>query len=117
MLTGVLERSHGSSLLIAVLRRRPGGVAGLKLRAAAFLAFHTLPQPLRELYGIDHGHREQQQVQALCAAIRWGRVAVPEKTRLISPAMVAAARMRGEPGRVSETAVLARRGWHGPDAT
>lgn len=107
--SGILRQTDSSRLLASLLRRRERGIAGVKLRGAAFLAFHTLPAPLRELYGIDHRRIQQVQLEALCAAVRLGRRAMPSGVRLIGPAIAADARMRGEPACVSETPVLARR--------
>lgn len=107
--SGLLRRTDSSRLLVAFFRRRVPGIAGVKLRAAAFLAFHTLPPPLRELYGVDHRPIAQRQLEVLCGAIRLGRRAMPRRVRLIGPAIAADARMRGEPARMSDTPVLARR--------
>jgi uncharacterized protein (DUF2236 family) len=106
--SGILRLTRNSHLVAALMRRQGRGAAAARSRAASFLAFHTLPPQLRDLYGIDHGRTDQLQLEALCTTVRLARRAVPVSARWIGPAIAAAARMRGEPARISETAVLAQ---------
>ncbi|MEU3988981.1 oxygenase MpaB family protein [Streptomyces platensis] len=99
--SGVLRPTDGSALLAAIIRRPAKGLYGVKLRAAAFLALHTLPPPLRDLYGVDHRRVDQRLLNALCVAIRIGRRGLPERAHLIPPAVAARARTQRipQPGR------------------
>lgn len=90
--SGVLRATSGSALLDGVLRGPVRSLHGLKLRAAASLALHTLPPPLRDLYRVDHRRIDHGLLTALCAAARTVRRGLPERTRLIPPAQAARAR-------------------------
>ena len=114
---GILRPSAGSHRVSAVMRGKASGVAGYRSRAAGFLALHTLPPALRDLYGIDHNGSDQRKLEILGAAIRAGRHTLPTRARLTGPAIAAYARMRGEAARVSEAAVLPRRWKMESDAT
>jgi uncharacterized protein (DUF2236 family) len=112
----ILRLTASSHQVSAVMRGKAGGTAGYKSRAAGFLALHTLPPALRDLYGIDHGSSDQRRLKVLGATIRAGRKALPANARFIGPAIAASARMRGEATRVSEAAVLPRQWRMGSDA-
>jgi uncharacterized protein (DUF2236 family) len=92
--SGVLRPTSGSALLAGILRGPVRSLYGLKLRAAAFLALHTLPPPLRDLYRVDHHPADQRLLAAAGAAVRTAQRALPERARLIPPALAARARTR-----------------------
>jgi uncharacterized protein (DUF2236 family) len=107
--SGTLRLTAGSHQISAVMRGKASGADGYRSRAAGFLALHTLPPTIRDLYGIDHSRSDQRKLKMLGATIRGGRLALPASARFIGPASAAYARMRGEAARVSEAAVLPRR--------
>lgn len=107
--SGTLRMSSSAEQVSAVMRGKAGGRGGIRSHAAGFLALHTLPPTVRDLYGVDHGHSDQLKLEVLGATIRAARLALPPSSRFIGPALAAAARMRGEVTSVPEAAVLPRR--------
>ena len=95
--SGVLRSTDGSRQLAAIIQRPAAGFDRVRLRTAAFLAFHTLPVPIRELYGIRHGPGDERRLAALSFALRLGLRAVPTRARFLPCALAAAARTRTEP--------------------
>jgi uncharacterized protein (DUF2236 family) len=114
--SGVLRSTDGSRLLAAIIRRPAAGFDRVKLRTAAFLAFHTLPVPIRELYGIRHDPSDDRRLAALGSALRVGLRALPTHARFMPCALAAAARTRAEPADAAAGGVAAPRRRSGRDA-
>jgi hypothetical protein len=75
-------------------------------RIVSFLAFATLPAPLRELYEVDHGPLDELRKRVLCGGMRLDRPIMPPRMRFIAPAILAGARLRGEPVRVADAGLF-----------
>lgn len=114
--SGAFQPTAGSRRVSAVMRGKASGIDGYRSRGAGFLALHTLPPGLRPLYGVDHDNSDERKVRILAASIRVSRRALPASVRFTGSAVAAYARMRGEPARVCEAAVLPRRWRTDPDA-
>jgi uncharacterized protein (DUF2236 family) len=100
--SGVLRRTDGTEQVAALVRHPPAGVPRRRLwRVVSFLAFATLPAPLRELYEVDHGPLDELRRRTLGTAMRLDRPLMPARLRFIAPAILAGARLRGEPVRVA----------------
>ncbi|MBI4260805.1 MAG: DUF2236 domain-containing protein [Actinobacteria bacterium] len=72
------------------------------LRAVAWWAFGTLPEPLRTRYGVRWNGMREAGLRASLAALRWLRPAIPTRYRHIEPAQRALRRVA--PGRPSRAA-------------
>lgn len=103
---GTLQATDQSRAMIALMRT-PNEAARLKSRLVSSTAVHSLPPAIRDLYGVRHGRVDQCGLAVLGAAMRTGRMLVPQERRLIEPARAAWDRMRGADGAsVSEVPVL-----------
>jgi uncharacterized protein (DUF2236 family) len=67
-----------------------------------------VPPRLRELYGVDHGPLDELRLRALCTVMRLDRPLMPPRLRFVAPAMLAGARLRGEPVRVADAGLFLR---------
>jgi uncharacterized protein (DUF2236 family) len=105
--SGVLRRTDGAAAVAALVRDPPAQVPRRRLwRVVSFLAFATLPPPLRELYGVHHGPLDEARRRLLCAGMRLDRPIMPPRLRFIAPAILAGARLRGEPAPVAEAGLF-----------
>jgi uncharacterized protein (DUF2236 family) len=105
--SGVLRRTDAASSVAALIRRPPPQVPRRRLwRIVSFLAFASLPPVLRELYEVRHGAVDELRMRALCAGMRLDRPLMPPRLRFIAPAILAGARLRGEPVRVAEAGLF-----------
>jgi len=105
--SGVLRRTDGAASVAALVRAPPAQVPRRRLwRIVSFLAFATLPAPLRELYGVDHGPLDELRKRVLCGGMRLDRPIMPPRMRFIAPAILAGARLRGEPVRVADAGLF-----------
>jgi uncharacterized protein (DUF2236 family) len=105
--SGVLRHTDGAGSVAALVRDPPAQVPRRRLwRIVSFLAFATLPAPLKELYGVDHGPLQELRKRALCAGMRLDRPIMPPRMRFIAPAILAGARLRGEPVRVADAGLF-----------
>jgi len=109
---GILRRTEAAASVAELVRDPPRQVPRRWLwRLVSFLAFHTLPPALRQLYGIRHDARHEVAIRAICWTMRHDRPLMPPRWRFIAPALLAGARLRGEPVRVAGAALfLPRRG-------
>ncbi|HEU4399536.1 MAG TPA: oxygenase MpaB family protein, partial [Actinomycetota bacterium] len=90
--SGVLRRTDGADSVAALVRDPPAQVPRRRLwRIVSFLAFATLPAPLRELYGVDHGPLDELRKRVLCGGMRLDRPIMPPRMRFIAPAILAGA--------------------------
>ncbi|WP_433722477.1 oxygenase MpaB family protein [Nocardia sp. CA-129566] len=92
---GTLRATTGSRTLKALM-----AAEGIDLRypmsaVARYLAFHTLPTELRELYAVAHTDRDSVTVACLFAALRNGRRLLPRSRRYTDTANAAYARLGG----------------------
>ena len=105
--SGVLRRTDGADSVAALIRDPPAQVPQRRLwRIVSFLAFATLPAPLRELYGVDHGPLDELRKRVLCGGLRLDRPITPPRMRFIAPAILAGARLRGEPVQVADAGLF-----------
>jgi uncharacterized protein (DUF2236 family) len=105
--SGVLRRTDAAGSVAALIRHPPAQVPRRRLwRIVSFLAFASLPPALRELYEVRHGALDALRVRALCAGMRLDRPLMPPRLRFIAPAILAGARLRGEPVRVAEAGLF-----------
>lgn len=105
--SGVLRRTDGAASVAALVRDPPEQVPRRRLwRIVRFLAFATLPAPLRELYEVDHGPLDEFRKRVVCGAMRLDRPVMPPRLRFIAPAILAGARLRGEPAKVADAGLF-----------
>jgi uncharacterized protein (DUF2236 family) len=104
---GMLRRTDGAASVAALVRDPPRQVPRRRLwRIVSFLAFATLPPPLRELYEVDHGPLDELRKRVVCGAMRLDRPVMPPRLRFIAPAILAGARLRGEPAEVADAGLF-----------
>jgi uncharacterized protein (DUF2236 family) len=108
--SGVLRMTDGARSVAALVRDPPVLVPRRRLwRVVSFLAFASLPPPVRDLYGVRHGPAQELRMRAVCAGMRLDRPLMPPRLRFIAPAILAGARLRGEPVRVAEAGLFLTR--------
>jgi uncharacterized protein (DUF2236 family) len=95
---GTLRLTDDAAKVAAVIREPPDGVPRRRLwRIVSFLAFHTLPPAVRELYGVRHTWRDEALLRALAWTQRHDRPLMPPRWRFIAAAIVAGRRQRSLP--------------------
>jgi uncharacterized protein (DUF2236 family) len=106
--SGILRRTEAAAAVADLVRHPPRQVPRRWLwRLVGFLAFHTLPPALRELYGVSHGAPHELATRAIGWTMRHDRPIMPPRWRFIAPALVAGARLRGQPAaRVTEVGLF-----------
>jgi uncharacterized protein (DUF2236 family) len=106
--SGILRHTQAAAAVAELVRHPPRQVPRRWLwRLVSFLTFHTLPPALRELYGVRHGLRHELATRAIGWTMRHDRPIMPPRWRFIAPALVAGARLRGEPAaRVTEVGLF-----------
>lgn len=114
--SGILRRTDDATAVAALVRDPPDQVPRRWLwRLISFLAFHTLPPALRELYGVRHTLRHELALRAVCWTMRHDRPLLPPRWRFIAPALAAGARLRGELVEVPGSGLFLRGvGWRLP---
>jgi hypothetical protein len=70
----------------------------------SFLAFQTLPDPLKRLYGVRGGPARQALLRASLLGLRVGRPLAPLRIRFVAPAVMAGWRLEGRYGSLAEAA-------------
>jgi len=113
--SGILQPTPSSRTLLGIVRGREGGAPDYRSRAVGFMALHSLPAPLRDLYEVDHSRADDRRLAALGGALKVSRLVLPPKARYIGPAICAYARLRGETASVAQAEVLPQR-WRERDA-
>jgi uncharacterized protein (DUF2236 family) len=110
--SGILRRTDAAATVAALVRDPPRQVPRRWLwRLVSFLAFHTLPPALRQLYGVRHRAWHELATRAIGWTMRHDRPIMPPRWRFIAPALVAGARLRGEPApAVAEVGLFLPRG-------
>jgi uncharacterized protein (DUF2236 family) len=109
--SGTLQLTEGAQAVQNLMESDASGVGRVKSHLARFIAFHTLPPQVRDLYGIRHGRAEQRRLAVLCGVMRASRPVVPAKVRLIPPAIAAHARLRGAAVRITDVPVSSASRW------
>ncbi len=95
--SGALRHTDGSETVANLIRRPPPDVPQRPMWVLiALLAFHTLPEGIKPLYGVKTSALDRALVRALTTAIRKSRPLVPGRLRHILPAQQAAARLRAQ---------------------
>ena len=114
--SGILRRTEDAMAVAELVRDPPEQVPRRWLwRLISFLAFHTLPPALRELYGVRHDLRHELALRMVCWVMRHDRPLMPPRWRFIAPALLAGERLRGEPAQVSGIGLFLRgAGWRLP---
>jgi uncharacterized protein (DUF2236 family) len=69
-----------------------------------FLAFQTLPPPLRRLYGVRHDPARRALLRASLLGVRVARPLAPPRIRYVAPAVMAGWRLEGRYGSLAEAA-------------
>jgi len=104
---GILRRTEAAASVADLVRLPPAQVPRRWLwRLVSFLAFHSLPPDLRRFYGVRHGARHELATRAIGWTMRHDRPLMPPRWRFIAPALVAGARLRGEPARVADVGLF-----------
>jgi uncharacterized protein (DUF2236 family) len=85
VVSGVLRSTVSSQKLHDAIMRDAPLTMKVRLRSAAFLSLHTLPEPIRSLYAVEHADRDERRLRMLSQAMRWGRHIVPRRLLLIDP--------------------------------
>ena len=70
----------------------------------SFLAFQTLPEPLKRLYGVRGGPARRAMLQASVLGVRVARPLAPPRIRHVAPAVMASWRLEGRYGSLTEAA-------------
>ncbi len=105
MASGILRPTDGSRRVADFIAHPPPEVPRRPLLGLiAYLGFHTLPAPLRELYGVRHGPLERARTRATLAGLRLARPLAPPRLRYIAPAVMAGRRLEGRYGSLAEAA-------------
>jgi hypothetical protein len=76
----------------------------------SFLAFQTLPEPLKRLYGVRGGPACRALFRASVLGLRAGRSLAPPRIRFVAPAVMAGWRLEGRYGSLAEAAAHRPRG-------
>ncbi|HEX9342270.1 MAG TPA: oxygenase MpaB family protein [Actinomycetota bacterium] len=106
--SGILRRTDSAAQVAALIRSPPRQVPRRRLwRLVSFLAFHTLPPELRDLYEVRHRWRHELALRMICGLMRLDRPLLSPRWRFIAPALAAEARLRGGPVQVSEVGLFA----------
>jgi uncharacterized protein (DUF2236 family) len=114
--SGILRRTDDAMVVATLVRDPPDGVPRHWLwKLISFLSLHTLPPALRELYGVRHTPLHELGLRTVCWVMRHDRPLMPPRWRFIAPALIAGARLRGEPADPRTTALFLRgAGWRVP---
>jgi hypothetical protein len=112
MASGILRMTDGARRVADLIGDPPREVPRRPLWGLiGFLAFQTLPEPLRRLYGVPDGPARRALMRASLLGLRVARPLAPPKIRFVAPAVMAGWRLEGRyrlPGRGRRP--LARRG-------
>jgi len=114
--SGILRRTDDAMVVATLVRDPPDGVPRRWLwKLISFLSLHTLPPALRELYGVRHTPLHELGLRTVYWVMRHDRPLMPPRWRFIAPALIAGARLRGEPADPDTTALFLRgAGWRVP---
>jgi uncharacterized protein (DUF2236 family) len=92
--SGILRVSEDTLKVVRLIRRPPPEVPWRPvLRQIAWWAFATLPDPLRELYGVPWGPLKELRLRTSLRSVKLLRPLMPSRIREILPARRAAERV------------------------
>jgi uncharacterized protein (DUF2236 family) len=105
MASGILRMTDGARRVADLIGNPPRDVPRRPLWGLiGFLAFQTLPPPLRRLYGVRGGPGRQALVRASAVGLRVARPLAPPRIRYVAPAVMAGWRLEGRYGSLAEAA-------------
>ena len=105
MASGILRMTDGARRVAELIGDPPRDVPQRPLWGLiSFLAFQTLPEPLKRLYGVPGGFGRQALLRASVLGLRLGRPLAPPRIRFVAPAVMAGWRLEGRYGSLAEAA-------------
>jgi uncharacterized protein (DUF2236 family) len=105
MAGGILRMTDGARRVAGLFTDPPADVPQRPLwRLISFLAFQTLPPPLRDLYGVRTGPGRAALLRASVLGLRVGRPLAPPKLRFVAAAVMAGWRLQGRYASLAEAA-------------
>jgi uncharacterized protein (DUF2236 family) len=103
MASGVLRLTDGARSVARLIADPPPEVPRRWLLAPiSFLAFQTLPAPLRRLYGVPSGPLDRARARAALLGLKLARPLAPPRLRLVAPALAAGWRLDGQVATLAE---------------
>jgi uncharacterized protein (DUF2236 family) len=103
--SGILRMTDGARRVADLIGDPPREVPRRPLWGLiGFLAFQTLPEPLRRLYGVPDGPARRALLRASVLGLRVARPLAPPKLRFVAPAVMAGWRLEGRYGSLAEAA-------------
>jgi uncharacterized protein (DUF2236 family) len=111
MASGILRMTDGARRVADLIANPPREVPQRPLWGLiGFLAFQTLPQPLRRLYGVRDDPVRRALLRASLLGVRVARPLAPPRIRFVAPAVMAGWRLEGRYGSLAEAATHWPRG-------
>jgi uncharacterized protein (DUF2236 family) len=105
MASGILRMTDGARRVADLIGNPPQDVPRRPLWGLiGFLAFQTLPPPLRRLYDVRGGQGRRALVRASAVGLRVARPLAPPRIRYVAPAVMAGWRLEGRYGSLAEAA-------------
>jgi uncharacterized protein (DUF2236 family) len=105
MASGILRMTDGARRVADLFGDPPRDVPQRPLWGLiSFLAFQTLPPPLRRLYQVPDGPARRALLRASLLGLRLGRPLAPPRIRFVAPAVMAGWRLEGRYGSLAEAA-------------
>jgi uncharacterized protein (DUF2236 family) len=96
MASGILRSTPDAKRVADLIADPPANVPQRPLWGLiGYLAFGTMPRPLRALYGVPETRRHRAGVRATLLAVRTARPLAPRNLRIILPAQLAEKRLAG----------------------
>jgi uncharacterized protein (DUF2236 family) len=115
MASGILRMTDGARRVADLIGNPPRDVPRRPLWGLiSFLAFQTLPEPLKRLYGVRGGPARRALLQASVLGVRVARPLAPPRIRYVAPAVMAGWRLEGRYGSLAEAAAHWPTGRPGP---
>ena len=115
MASGILRMTDGAHRVADLIGNPPRDVPRRPLWGLiSFLAFQTLAEPLKRLYGVPGGPARQALLQASVLGLRVARPLAPPRIRYVAPAVMAGWRLEGRYGSLAEAAAHWPAGPTGP---
>src|SRR5829696_1663714 len=109
--SGILRMTDGAHRVAELIANPPREVPQRPLWGLiGFLAFQTLPEPLRRLYGVRDDPVRRALLRASLLVVRAARPLAPPRIRFVAPAVMAGWRLEGRYGSLAEAATHWPRG-------
>ena len=103
--SGILRMTDGARQVADLIGDPPRDVPRRPLWGLiSFLAFQTLPDPLKRLYGVPGGPARRALLRASLLGLRAGRPLAPPRIRYVAPAVMAGWRLEGRYRSLAEAA-------------